>query len=81
MFLAAHFVFFFMHLAVSSLLARQSSLRFFRLATPAASCLPNGAKVRSPTQVLEHLSIDVSFAGPEHFQLGRESFMMQVCIF
>jgi hypothetical protein len=47
----------------------------------AASCLPNGVKVRILILPLEHLSIDVSYAGPEHFQLGRDSFMMQVCFF
>ena len=56
-------------------------IRFSRLATLAASCLPNGVKVRILILLLEHLSIDVSYAGPEHFQLGRDSFMMQVCFF
>lgn len=56
-------------------------IRFSRLAMLAASCLPNGVKVRILILLLQHLSIDASYAGPEHFQLGRDSFMMQVCFF
>jgi hypothetical protein len=70
----------FVFLALSSLFSfgAHSSLFLSRLAMLAASCPPNGAKVRNLILLLQHLSIDVSFAGPEHFQLGRDSFMMQV---